>query len=328
MADTQLPLRKWLFAFHIIGASKKGVSALQLSRMIGVKYQTAWHLCHRIRATMTKNDQIFSGIVETDEMYAGGVRRGHGKGYVANKASIATIIQRNSEDQHDSQAQTTAFPHEKVDGRTLGPNLQKHTIPSETVLMTDTSPIYNRVGKGFSDHHTVNHKAKEYVRQDADGHLATTNTAEGYFANLRRKIDGTHHHVSKKHLQKYLEEQDHGYNHRTKTAVERTEAAISAIEGKRLYLHKPASGSGESLFDGKRNELRRKPKRPVKKTKSTKDAPAARAPMATPVPRRTAAQAPANPAPAPVVPRTPAPPTSIMWGRELPRVPPKKPAGK
>jgi hypothetical protein len=194
--------------------------------------------------------------------------------------------------------------------------------------MTDTSPIYSRVGESFSDHHTVNHKAKEYVREDMDGHLATTNTAEGFFANLKRQTGGTHHSVSKKHLQRYLEEHDFKFNNRQVSDGARTAKAVSSIEGRRLTLHKSPSG-GPSLFDGKIGERRRKPKRPVKKTKSTKDAPAARAaPMATPAPRRAAAQAPANPVPAPVVPRTPAPPTSIMWGRELPRVPPKKPAGK
>lgn len=75
MADTKIPLRKWLLAFHLMGASKKGMSALQLQRML-VTYQTAWHLCHRIRATMTKNSQVFTGIVETDETYIGGIYGG------------------------------------------------------------------------------------------------------------------------------------------------------------------------------------------------------------------------------------------------------------
>lgn len=272
MADTKIPLRKWLLAFHLIGASKKGMSALQLQRMLGVTYKTAWHLCHRIRATMAENRQKFTGIVETDETYIGGKRKGVGKGYRAEKAAVQTIIRRNRPGKNDSQAQTIALAYEKVDGRTVGPKLAQHTIPSKTVLMTDDAPMYQRVGERFKDHHTVNHKAKEYVREDWDGHLATTNTAEGYFANLKRQIHGTHHHTSKKHLPKYLEEHDYKYNSRTKTDAERTTSAIGNIEGRRLYLYKPANGAGESLFDGKAGEPRRKPKRPVRKRRKTKTA--------------------------------------------------------
>ena len=272
MDSTKLPLRKWLFAFHLLGASKKGMSALQLSRMLGIAYRAAWHLCHRIRETMAENGQKFTGIVETDETYIGGKRRGVGRGYRAEKAAVQTIIRRNSPGKNDSRAQTIALSYEKVDGRTVGPKLHKHTIPSRTVLMTDDAPMYERLGERFKDHHTVNHKRKEYVREDWDGHLATTNTAEGYFANLKRQIHGTHHHTSKKHLPKYLEEHDYKYNTRGETDAERTEQAIQNIEGRRLRLYQPASGSGAALFDGKAGERRRKPKRPVKKRRNTKTA--------------------------------------------------------
>ncbi len=272
MESTQLPLRKWLFAFHLLGASKKGMSALQLSRMLGLTYRAAWHLCHRIRETMAENGQKFTGIVETDETYIGGRRTGHGRGYKGNKAAVLAIVRRNTPGKTDGKVQAISLAHEKVDGRTVGPKLRQHTVPGKTVLMTDDAPMYERVGERFKDHHTVNHKAKEYVREDWDGHLATTNTAEGYFANLKRQITGTHHHTSKKHLPKYLEEHDYKYNTRGKTDAERTEAAIGNIEGRRLHLHKPASGDGASLFDGKKGERRRKPKRPVKKHRNTKTA--------------------------------------------------------
>lgn len=272
MADTKIPLRKWLFAFHIIGASKKGISALQLSRMLGVEYKTAWHLSHRIRETMVNDSQKFTGIVETDETYIGGRRTGRGRGYKGNKVAVQTIVQRSGEGRQHGKAQTIALSHEPVDGRTVGAKLRQHTVPGKTVLMTDDSPIYTRVGERFKDHHTVNHREKEYVREDWDGHLATTNTAEGLFANLKRQINGTHHHTSQKHLPKYLEEFDFKYNSRQKTDGERTEAAIANIEGKRLHLYRPASDKGKSLFDGKAGEARRKQKRPVKKHRNTKTA--------------------------------------------------------
>lgn len=272
MDSTKIPLRKWLLAFHLVGASKKGISARQVARMLDVTTQTAWHLCHRIRETMKDDRQVFTGIVETDETYIGGRRTGHGRGYKGNKVAVQTIVRRNREGRTDGQAQTMALAYEKVDGRTVGAKLRQHTVPSRTVLMTDDSPIYERVGERFKDHHTVNHKGKEYVREDMDGHLATTNTAEGLFANLKRQITGTHHHTSKKHLPKYLEEFDYKYNTRGKSDGERTTAAIRNIEGKRLTLFQPASGKGAALFDGKAGERRRKPKRAVKKHRDTKTA--------------------------------------------------------
>jgi transposase-like protein len=326
MSDTKLPLRKWLLAFHFMGASKKGMSALQLSRMLKLTYKSAWHLCHRIRAAMANNSQVFTGIVETDETYIGGRRKGHGRGYRANKSAVQTIVRRNEDGENNSQAQTIALSHENVDGRTVGAKLRKHTIPSETVLMTDESPIYTRVGESFSDHHTVNHRQEEYVRTDMDGHLATTNTAEGLFANLKRQITGTHHHTSKKHLPRYLEEFDYKYNNRQVSDGERTSKAIGGIEGKRLKLYKSTSGIGDSLFDGKAGEPRRRPKRPVKKRRSTKGV---GAPLFATMPATPAPSIRPQASTAPVVPRSPAPPTSIMWGRELPRVAPKAPvAGK
>jgi len=251
-----------MMAYHFMGASKKGMSALQLSRMLHVTYKTAWHLCHRIRQTMTRNDQLFTGIVETDETYIGGKRKGKGHGYRKNKMAVQTIIKRgrNPKCKDDcrtgdkSRAQTIALNTSSPDGRTVGAKLRTHTEPEKTVLMTDDSPIYNKVGESFSDHHTVNHKREDYAHVAPDGHLATTNTAEGLFANLKRQIVGTHHHTSHKHLPRYLEEYDHKYNTREMSDVERTEAAIGQAEGRRLPLYKPASGKGESLFRQKAGE--------------------------------------------------------------------------
>lgn len=266
MEHTMLPLRKWLFAFHLIGASKKGIPARQLARQLKVTVKTAWHLAHRIRATMKQDNQVFDGIVESDETYIGGKRKGRGRGYRGNKIAVQTIVQRtpkrgsgsgsgrkNSRAAPVGQAQTIALRPEdgKVDGRTVGAKLRTHTDPENTVLMTDESPIYDRVGQGFAEHHTVNHSEDEYVRLDSDGHLAHTNTAEGLFANLKRQITGTHHHTSKKHLPRYLEEYDYKYNTRDQTDGARTTAAIKSMEGKRVTLFKTESGA-DSLYDRKK----------------------------------------------------------------------------
>ena len=190
MEGTKLPLRKWLAAYHEIGGAKKSMSSRELSRKLGIGLRPAWHLGHRIRASMTENDQKFSGIVESDEAYLGGRRRRHGRGYRGNKVAVQNIIKRRpattrrerdlARGHEYSKAQTLVLnPTDRADGRTVGAKLRKHTIPNKTVLMTDKSPIYDAVGDDFREHHTVMHKAQEYVKQEEDGTLAHTNTAEG-----------------------------------------------------------------------------------------------------------------------------------------------------
>lgn len=251
MDSTKLPLRKWLLAFHLIGASKKGISSLQLARMLRVDYKTAWHLAHRIRATMTEAEiRRFSGIVETDETYIGGAPRYRGQ--AKKKIAVQTIIERNRANRK-GEARTFALNSDRPDGRAVGAKLRKHTDPPRTVLMTDDSPIYDAVGGHFAEHHAVNHSNKVYSEKALDGHIATTNSAEGYFANLKRQIGGTHHHTSEKHLPRYLAEHDFKYNTRDESDIDRSEAAIENVEGKPLRLFKSKQGD-PSLFDREANE--------------------------------------------------------------------------
>lgn len=271
MNATHLPLRAWLFAFHLVGGSKKGISSHQLARHLGITVKSAWHLTHRIRRTMTNNSQLFGGVVETDETYIGGKRRGRGRGYRGNKIAVQTIVQRSPRGPRarqecttecPGQAQTIALPTPEVDGRTVGAKLRKHTIPNKTHLMTDESPIYTAVGENFRSHNTVNHKRGDYAHTDKEtGILVSTNAAEGLFANLKRQVTGTHHSTSKKHLPKYLEEYDYKYNNRHKADTEIAESAIANLgETKPLSMFKRASGKGESLIDIKQGE------RPKQKT--------------------------------------------------------------
>ena len=262
MENTKLPLAKWKRAFDEFGHAKHGISARELARKLGITLKAAWHLSHRIRATMTRNDQKFSGIVEADETYIGGRRKHVGKGYRKNKIAVAGIVQRRKRhrfgpggrkmtSEEMGQAQTIALhpQADRVDGRTVGAKLRTHTVPEKTVLMTDESPIYTETGKGFKEHHTVNHKREDYAHVAEDGHHVHTNTVEGMFGNLKRQITGVHHSVSKKHLPKYLEEHDYKYNTRDQTDAERTESAIKNMEGKRVTLFKSKTGKGEALFD-------------------------------------------------------------------------------
>lgn len=277
MENTKLPLRKWLYAFHMIGGAKKGLSARYLARQLGITLKSAWHLAHRIRATMVNDKGIYSGIVEADEMYSGGRRKHVGKGYRKNKIAVFAVVQRGGGKQLDprrhhrgdahvavkdtkrhftGQAQIIPLDQEadRVDGRTVGAKLRTHTDPENTILMTDESPIYKKVGESFIEHHRVHHKREDYAHVAKDGHLAHTNTVEGLFANLKRQIHGTHHSTSKKHLKRYTEEHEYKYNTRDESDTSRTEKAIQNMEGKRLTLFKSTSGVGESLLDNKESE--------------------------------------------------------------------------
>ncbi len=271
MNGTKIPLRAWLLAFHLMSGDRKGISARHIARVCKITVKSAWHMGHRIRKTMSNDSQRFTGIVESDEAYLGGKRRYHGRGYRGNKVAVQTIIKRGKLTTRGaglgrttghskfSQAQTIVLnPTDHVDGRSVGSKLRTHTVPGKTVLMTDDSPIYTKTGEGFSEHHTVNHKKKEYAKIADDGHFAHTNTAEGYFANFKRQVEGTHHSVSKKHAQRYAEEHDHRYNLRDKSDTEIAETAIGKLdETKPLTLYKSTSGEGESLIDTKQGQRRK-----------------------------------------------------------------------
>ena len=133
----------------------------------------------------------------------------------------------------------------KVTADALGQLLKQHVAESAH-LNTDELSLYNRPGKRFASHDTVKHSHEEYVRRDASGRLATTNTVEGFFGNAKRSIDGTHHQVSAKHLPLYLAELDYKYNTRDVTDGARTVVGVQKIVGKRLMLRRPKSGPDEA----------------------------------------------------------------------------------
>ncbi|MGE0705486.1 MAG: IS1595 family transposase [Vicinamibacterales bacterium] len=234
MEDSKVPLQKWLIAFYIMSASKTQVSALQLQRQLGLgSYRTAWFLCHRIRyalADVAPVDKL-DGTVEADETYIGGKATGHGRGYVKNKIPVVSLVERGG------RVRSTVTP--KVTGKTVTALLKTH-VAETAVLNTDESPVYTKAGKEFAAHDTVNHKEKEYARDDAaTGRKATTNAAEGFFGNAKRSIDGTHHSVSGKHLGLYFAEIDFKYNTRAGTDGARTVSGIARVGGKRLMLRRP-----------------------------------------------------------------------------------------
>lgn len=227
--DSHIPLSKWLLAIHLLCAGKNGVSALELSRTLSIAYRSAWFMAHRIRYAMARPPLVdkLQGIVESDETYIGGrVKRADGKP-LANKTPVVTLVERNGEARSQVMKQVT--------GENIRAVLEEH-IDTGAALMTDERSIYAGPGTMFTSHETVNHSADEYVRGNA--HI---NTTEGYFSQLKRSLDGTYHHVSERHLERYLSEFDYRYNSRKVKDGERTVEAIRRTTGKRLRYQQPTS---------------------------------------------------------------------------------------
>ncbi len=236
--DSHIPLNKWLIAFYMMCSDKTQVSALQLQRQLEIgSYRTAWHMCHRIRFAMAelRYDDKLSGEVEADETYIGGKARGKGRGYTGNKTAVVSVVERGG------RVRSMVVQNDRVDGGLIAKILKANVEPTAN-LNTDESPLYTEPGKKFASHDTVNHSEEEYARRDLEtGRIATTNTAEGYFGNSKRSIDGTHHHVGRKHLSLYMAELDYKYNIRKSTDGQRTIAGLGKVEGKRLTL-RPMKG--------------------------------------------------------------------------------------
>jgi transposase-like protein len=193
--DSHLPLEKWFLAVHIMVESKKGVSAMQLQRMLGIGgYKTAWYLCHRIRAAMKEaNPQPLKGTVEYDETWHGGRRKGMGKGYVGNKTTIMGAIERGGA--------IRLRVEKRVNAKTVTHFLQKNISPETERIYTDSAPAFDAVNFGDAEHEMVDHKAEEWVRGDVH-----TNSIESVWSLFKRSVIGAFHQVSEKHLQAYLDE--------------------------------------------------------------------------------------------------------------------------
>ena len=222
---SKIPLTKWWLATYLLGSSKKGMSAHQLHRMLGVTYKTAWFMAHRVREAM--NDGALPGgmggsnkVVEIDETYVGG-KAANRKGKVPKKAAVLSLVERDGK--------VRSFPIANVTAQTLRPIIVSH-VNRASYIMTDDAPVYIALGREFGGHGSVNHSAEEYVRAQ----FWHTNTVENYFSILKRGIIGTYHHVSEGHLHRYCAEFDFRYNNRGISDMERAVIAAKGIEGKRL----------------------------------------------------------------------------------------------
>lgn len=225
---SKVPLHKWVYATHLMCASKKGISAKQLERMLGVTYKTAWFMAHRIREAMCIEPEGPMGgngeVVEVDETYWGSakVKPKGARGY-DHKMKVVSLVERRGKKRSFHVADVTAA--------TVAPILREQ-MDQKARLMTDEAAIYKKVGREFAQHGIVKHGQGEYAREDV-----TTNTVESSFAILKRGLYGVFHHVSKAHLQRYATEFDFRWNTRAKLGFsdsDRAAEVIRNISGKRM----------------------------------------------------------------------------------------------
>ena len=204
MHDSHLPLRKWFLAIYLMCESKKGVSALQLKRILGVAYKTAWYLCHRIREAMG-NDPFegptLLGIVEVDETLVGGKTRGKGRAYKGNKTWVAGAIQR------DGGVRLERIPD--VKRKTLHAFVARTVRDEAEAIYTDELASYLGIEDNDTRHETVNHSIEQWALGDIH-----TNTIEGLWSLFKRSVVGAFHKVSTKHLDRYLDELEWRFSNR------------------------------------------------------------------------------------------------------------------
>src|SRR5256712_2020731 len=200
--DSHLALSKWFMVTLLLCEARKGISANQIKRTVGMSYKTAWYLCHRIRAAMKEAElPMLDGTVEMDETYVGGKQRNPGRGMATtNKEVVIGIRQRNGE--------LRFFHAEDAKSGTLEKYISENISTDVDVIITDSLQAYKHA-VGEAKHETVNHTAREYVRGDIH-----TNTVENAFSLLKRGIMGTWHKISAKHLPAYLDEMQFRFNRR------------------------------------------------------------------------------------------------------------------
>src|SRR5262245_362122 len=249
---SKIPLSKWWLATHLLNSSKKGISAHQMHRMLGVTYKTAWFMMHRIREALRMEGMAPMGgageIVEVDEAYCGKAevsrvspqRQGRpynprGSRGPKDKRPILALVERGG--------RVRTF-HVPVADQATVQKIVRENIVRESRLHTDESKLYFGMNEHFGAHHTVKHTAGEYVRYtkahtfpDGKPYVVHTNSAEGYFSIFKRGMKGVYQHCKEKHLHRYLAEFDFRYNNRIALGVndgERAALAMKGIEGKRL----------------------------------------------------------------------------------------------
>jgi transposase-like protein len=238
---SHIPLHKWLLAMHLMASSKKGISANQLHRMLGITYKSAWFMAHRIREAMAPADGAppIGGkgkVVEADETFLSKSRKTRTRGTYRNAKAVLALVERGGA--------IRSIPLEGDPGRSnIAPELRAHVHP-DTELHTDGA-MYYRFTPEVAKHEAVDHKV-QYVRKSGKV-LVHTNSAEAHFSVFKRGMFGTYQHCGEQHLHRYLNEFDFRHSNRAKLGVTddmRAERILHGAEGKRLTYHQAGGQAG------------------------------------------------------------------------------------
>ena len=231
--SSHVQLRLWLQAIHLVCSSKKGISANQLHRILGVTLKTAWFMGHRIREAMRVGGLSPLGgegqTVEVDETFIGRKQGSVVRAGGHHKNAVLTLVERGGS--------ARSF---HIDGATVAniAPLVRDNLARESHLMTDEAGHYTRLGREFADHSTVDHGREEYGYTDRKtGFKANTNTVEGYYSIFKRGMKGVYQHCQEKHLHRYLAEFDFRYSNRVKLGIDdvtRADRALKGVVRKRL----------------------------------------------------------------------------------------------
>jgi transposase-like protein len=235
---SKIPVRSWVFVVFEMASSKNGVSAREIERKYGLTAKTAWYMCHRIREAMKREPMtsLLSGRVIADETYIGGKPKYRRRGDIresvrmhgaTDKTPVLSLVSRET-----GEVRSRALPTVTADN--LRAAIADQVDMGNAHLHTDGSFRYRRIADNFASHEWVDHEANEWARGNV-----TTNHAETYFSQLKRSIDGTHHHVSPEHLPRYLAEFDFRFNTCKSTDTERMGKLVGQVAGRRLTYRQP-----------------------------------------------------------------------------------------
>jgi transposase-like protein len=248
---TKIPLRKWVLVVFEMGASKNGIAAREIERKYDMAPRSAWFMLHRIREAMKREPLVgmLSGTVVADETYIGGklknkhrqgVQRKAGfgahKGPLGGQSHLTPVLSLVSRE--TGEVRSRVMP--EVTAATLAKAIAEQVDVASSHLHTDAAYLYRALGREFQSHEWVDHHKFEYVRGDV-----STNQAENFFSQLKRSIDGTHHHVSTAHLLRYLAEFDFRFSTCQDSDTARMRRLMQQVAGRRLS-YRPLVGSPEA----------------------------------------------------------------------------------